>query len=322
MSDEGPLVFFDDFKLNRKRCELSRAGQTIPLRPKTLAVLIYLIENADRVVSKQELLEAVWPGLRIETQGVYQSIAELRAVFGGRNFIRTVRRTGYQWTAELGHAPRRSARYPAVRRKLVRVITRPAVAIGASLLVALVLIAPKLQWLDGTPSAGDPEVLVERARAHYADGEFDVAGDILSMAVAGNPRHLAARLGLAQVRVAQGNERGALEIAQELYRDAAGMGAPQIRIESAILLSDLRTGHDGRAEARAYAREAVELATRFHNPVLAGAAHERLGDIYLAEGRRSLAEIELSMAARQYRGHCPSGEKRVDTKLELISGRT
>lgn len=317
MSDESPLIFFDEFTLDRRRRELSRAGQSIPLRPKTLAVLGYLIENADRVVSKQELLEAVWPGLRIETQGVYQSIAELRAVFGGRNFIRTVPRTGYRWTGELSIEPKRSM-YPTGRWQLAGVVTRPWIAIVSLLLVVLALPAPDAQWLDGMTPAGDPESLVERARAHYAEGEFDVAEDILSMAVAGNPRHLGARLGLAQVQVAQGNASGAFELAQELYRDAIGMGAPQIRIESAILLSDLGTGHENRAQARAYAREAAELATRFNNPVLAGAAHERLGDIYLEEGQRSLAELELTMAARQYRDHCPSGKNRVDTKLESI----
>lgn len=320
MSEDRPPVRFDEFTLDRQRCELSRAGQAVPLRPKTLAVLTYLVENADRVVSKQELLRSVWPGVRIEMQGVYQSVAELRAVFRGRKFIRTVRGRGYQWITEPSGSRCRADEKDGARIAPWPAIKRPALGIGAAILVAAVLVTPgAMHRVDESASREDPEVLVERARGYFAEERFDVASDILSAAVAQYPEHLGARLGLAQVLLASGDERRAFDMAQALYRDAVGAGAPHIRMESALLLSDLRHARDDRAIARAYARETVELANWLHNPVAAGAAHERLGDIYLAEGRRSLAAIELREAARRYRGLCPASEERVGTKLGMIA---
>lgn len=327
MSDERPPIRFDEFVLDRKRCELLRAGEAVPLRPKTLAVLLYLVENADRVVSKQELLRAVWPEVRIEMQGVYQSVAELRAAFRGRDFIRTVRGTGYRWIAEPADGRGPVPEFRAPRSGLGRAGARRAFFLGTAVVVA-VLVTARLpapsggHWLGDPTAAGDPEALVERARGYYAEGQFDVVEDILSAAVAEYPRHLGARLGLAQALQANGQEDRAFEMAQALHQDAIGSGAPHIRMESALLLSDLRHARDDPALARAYARETVELATLLHNPVVAGAAHERLGDLYLAEGRRSLAAIELQAAARRYRGLCPSSEERVDTKLQLLTGRT
>jgi len=323
MSKESPSIRFDEFTLDRDRHELSCAGRVIPLRPKTLAVLVYLVENADRVVSKQELLRAVWPAVRIETQGVYQSVAELRAVFRGRKYIRTVRGTGYQWSAGTSPSPGQARRFRGIGHWLRYAIPRPATAIGAAVLVIAVLItSPVTHWIDDSRPTGDPEALVDRARAYHAEGRLDVAQEILSGALDQYPQHLGARLGLAQILHAKGNGDRALDMAKALYRDAIGMGAPHIRMESALLLSNLRHARDDRAMPRVYARETVQFATWLHNPVVAGAAHERLGDIYLEEGRRSLATLELQEAARNYRGFCPSSAERVDAKLKLISGRS
>ena len=321
MADEASLVRFERFVLDLDRRELERAGERIPLRPKTLALLIYLVENRSRVVSKQELLRAVWPGLWIEVQGIYQSVAELRAVFGGRHFIRTVRGTGYQWVGEAGtaQASRNWFRRPG---DFLRVLVGPAVAVCTALTMLAATLMPDASRLPALAAADpDPEALVEQARTYFAEGKLDTAERALSSAVASNPQHLGARLGLAQVRFAQGEQDRALQLARGVYREAMGIGAPNIRMESALLLSELTNGPQDIASARAFAHEVIELATRLHSPLVAAAGHERLGDIYLAQGDRTLAEFQFDEAARGYSGNCPSGEQRVSAKLKRIAGR-
>src|SRR6185436_2058346 len=74
-------LYFDDFVLDLKRGCLLRAEQEIPLRPKTFAVLQFLVEHAGRLVSKEELLAAVWPNLVVTDDTLVQSIGELRRLF-------------------------------------------------------------------------------------------------------------------------------------------------------------------------------------------------------------------------------------------------
>ena len=52
---------FDGYALDTRRCELRRTGTLIKLRPKVFDVLRYLIAHRDRVISRQELLEHLWP---------------------------------------------------------------------------------------------------------------------------------------------------------------------------------------------------------------------------------------------------------------------
>ena len=75
-----------------------RLGKTIPLRRQSFAVLQYLIEHADRLVTKEELMAAVWPDTAVTDDSLVQCIHEIRRALGdGRQtFIRTVPRRGYR----------------------------------------------------------------------------------------------------------------------------------------------------------------------------------------------------------------------------------
>jgi TolB-like protein/DNA-binding winged helix-turn-helix (wHTH) protein len=103
----GPARFeharlrFDRYILDLARGSLLMEEDEITLRPKTFAVLRFLVENAGRLVSKEELFAAVWPHLAVTDDTLVQSIAELRRVFGveGSRLIRTVPRRGYRFDA-------------------------------------------------------------------------------------------------------------------------------------------------------------------------------------------------------------------------------
>jgi adenylate cyclase len=93
---------FANYVLDLNRGCLLLDGREIVLRPKTFAVLRYLVENSGRLVSKDDLFAAVWPGLAITDDVLVQSIGELRRALGedGMRLIRTVPRRGYRFETD------------------------------------------------------------------------------------------------------------------------------------------------------------------------------------------------------------------------------
>jgi DNA-binding winged helix-turn-helix (wHTH) protein len=73
---------FGSCELNLDRSELHRDGRLIPLAPKAIEVLRYLIENRGRVVLKTELLAQLWPGERISQSSLHRTVADVRRAIG------------------------------------------------------------------------------------------------------------------------------------------------------------------------------------------------------------------------------------------------
>jgi eukaryotic-like serine/threonine-protein kinase len=73
---------FGSCELNPARSELHRDGRLVPLAPKALEVLVYLIEHRGRVVLKTELLEELWPGENVSESSVHRTVAQLRRAIG------------------------------------------------------------------------------------------------------------------------------------------------------------------------------------------------------------------------------------------------
>ncbi len=92
---------FDRYVLDLDRGALLLDESEMTLRPKTFAVLQYLVENSGRLVSKEELFAAIWPNLAVTDDTLVQSIGELRRAFGkdGPHLIRTIPRRGYRFEA-------------------------------------------------------------------------------------------------------------------------------------------------------------------------------------------------------------------------------
>jgi DNA-binding winged helix-turn-helix (wHTH) protein/TolB-like protein len=92
---------FGAFIIDADRVEVARDGTPVPLRAKTFALLQLLVDRAGSVVSKQELIDAVWPGVVVTDDSLTQAVSELRAALGDhdRSLIRTVLRHGYRLEA-------------------------------------------------------------------------------------------------------------------------------------------------------------------------------------------------------------------------------
>ncbi|TIT38363.1 MAG: hypothetical protein E5W78_07910, partial [Mesorhizobium sp.] len=77
-------------------------GEDVPLRPQSLAVLKHLVANANRVVTKEELLDTVWPGIAVTENSLSQCISEIRKAIGDekQSLLKTVARRGYRFVPE------------------------------------------------------------------------------------------------------------------------------------------------------------------------------------------------------------------------------
>src|SRR6266542_2290601 len=97
------LYVFGEWTLDTQRYELRRAGRVCRLRRKAFQVLIYLLAHPDRVVTKQELCEQVWPQQFISDAALESAIKAVRQALGdsgrGQQLIHTVYGHGYRFLA-------------------------------------------------------------------------------------------------------------------------------------------------------------------------------------------------------------------------------
>ncbi len=96
---------FGDFELDTATYELRTRGHAVELQPKVLELLAYLLERRDRVVGKRELLEALWPDVRVGESSLAWCVSQARKALGQARTaggpIETVHGRGYRFRAEV-----------------------------------------------------------------------------------------------------------------------------------------------------------------------------------------------------------------------------
>ena len=94
---------FGDLELDLSLFELRRQGVRVPMEPQALDVLVYLVENRDRVISKEELMDQVWGGRFVGATAVTSRVKQVRRAVGDdgqtQTVIRTVHGRGYRFVA-------------------------------------------------------------------------------------------------------------------------------------------------------------------------------------------------------------------------------
>ena len=107
--DGQDLYSFNEFTLDVPDRRLTRGGCPVHLAPKTYDVLVILIRRAGRLVTKQELLESVWPGVFVDEGILTVHVAALRKALGDTRrspaYIETVSRSGYRFVAAVRQVP-------------------------------------------------------------------------------------------------------------------------------------------------------------------------------------------------------------------------
>src|SRR6476660_5062392 len=99
------LYRFGPFALDSRRRTLTRADSPVPLTPKAFDVLLFLAQNPNRLVTKEELLQAVWGDTFVEEGNLTQYISHLRKALCDNSddarLIVTIARKGYQFTPDV-----------------------------------------------------------------------------------------------------------------------------------------------------------------------------------------------------------------------------
>src|SRR6266478_5055090 len=102
---DGYLHRFSQFALDSRKRTVSRADSPVSLTPKAFDVLLFLVQNPNRLVTKEELLLAVWGETFVEEGNLTQYISHLRRALGDNSedarMIVTIARKGYQFTANV-----------------------------------------------------------------------------------------------------------------------------------------------------------------------------------------------------------------------------
>jgi eukaryotic-like serine/threonine-protein kinase len=105
---DGYLYRFGQFALDSRKRTVFRADSPISLTPKAFDVLLFLAQNPNRLVTKEELLQAVWGDTFVEEGNLTQYVYYLRKALNDnsedRRLIVTIARKGYQFTGDVSVA--------------------------------------------------------------------------------------------------------------------------------------------------------------------------------------------------------------------------
>jgi TolB-like protein/DNA-binding winged helix-turn-helix (wHTH) protein len=108
------MLQFEGYTLDIARHSLRAADRKVALRPKNFELLRYLVENPDRLVTKEELLKAIWPDVVVTEDSLTRCVSEVRQAIGDskQTIIVTVPRCGYRFTAPVVRARTSAAAAP------------------------------------------------------------------------------------------------------------------------------------------------------------------------------------------------------------------
>ena len=99
------IYVFGEFELDARRVELRRGGAVLAVEPQVFALMLLLVENRERMVSKDEIIERIWDGRVVSESALTSRIKSARQALGddgkAQQFIRTVHGKGFRFVPEV-----------------------------------------------------------------------------------------------------------------------------------------------------------------------------------------------------------------------------
>ncbi|MEH2513327.1 DNA-binding winged helix-turn-helix (wHTH) protein [Nitrobacteraceae bacterium AZCC 1564] len=213
---------FGPFELDEPRRALLLQGRELSLQPRIFDLLIYLINARTRVVSKDELLDAVWGGVTVTDNSLQRAISTLRTILregGMESAVRNFPRNGYRFCVELDE------RTPSPQSEL---------APDASSLSAARQAAAERRWQDAV------------AQYEQADGEASLTGEDLD------------RWSLALQCV--GKPSDAIPLLVRAVAEHTKAGRPDLAATSAVTLSTIHGERGEMAVSKGWLARGQDLA--------------------------------------------------------------
>jgi Tol biopolymer transport system component/DNA-binding winged helix-turn-helix (wHTH) protein len=179
---QSAIYEFGDVRVDTGRITVTRTGEPIPLEPKAFDLLVHLIENRDRLLTKDELLERLWPGTFVTPNVLTRAMAHLRKGLGDdaheARYIETFAKRGYRFIAPVSVAGNQTAAAVlpsglpppgSVRTPLFRPQTRRSFVLIAALILGAAAATATLVWTRAPVSkdAGSPPIRRLTTRSGY-----------------------------------------------------------------------------------------------------------------------------------------------------------
>jgi DNA-binding winged helix-turn-helix (wHTH) protein len=104
--EENRQVYeFDEFRVNAAKRQLLREGEVVPLYSKAFELLLLLVESRGRDLTKEEILEKIWPGQILEESNLTVNISAVRRALGEKastpRYLVTIPGHGYRFVANV-----------------------------------------------------------------------------------------------------------------------------------------------------------------------------------------------------------------------------
>jgi TolB-like protein/DNA-binding winged helix-turn-helix (wHTH) protein len=152
LADTDTVLHFESFALDPARRTLMRGEREVQLRPKSFDVLACLAGHAGHVVTKDELLSAVWPGVVVTEESLSRCVSDIRAALGDadQRLVKTVPRRGYVFAM------------PAVAGMSAPIAAMPSRRWpwAAALALAFLLLFAGILWWVTRPRPADPALSI------------------------------------------------------------------------------------------------------------------------------------------------------------------
>ena len=307
------LFEFGPFCLDTQERSLSRHGETIALTPKSFDILLALVENSGHTLTKDELIDRVWPDSFVEIGNLNRNISTLRSLLGDDThqpkFIKTLPKRGYRFEADVREVIEDEEELEVEQRTRYRVAlsktqTQTSVSlaplsvkgagiIGGALVAVLMIVLFGLTYTQsgeiariGTQQSPRSVELFNEARSLWNDrsGEsLHRATLLLEQAVAADPGFALAHSALADAYAFDSkNMSKAIETAGRAIELDPTLGEPHATIGFVKMFWEWKF-----AEAALHFKQAIDLSPNYAT----GHQWYSLSLMATGQGNAALAEI-------------------------------